>query len=123
LHFWLTLVGFHTTFLIRHWLGGEGMPRRYADYLPTDQFTTMHTISTIGAFVLGAGTSPTPVSSSARQGRVMDHGIPIPREARSGLTGTSRDTADAAAAPSGKGRDGGRAVARSCGWCGGAVSR
>ena len=72
LHFWLTLVGFHTTFLIRHWLGGEGMPRRYADHLPTDQLTTMHTISTVGAFVLGAGTIPTPVSSSARQGRVMD---------------------------------------------------
>ncbi len=33
LHFWLTLIGFHTTFLVQHWLGTEGMPRRYADYL------------------------------------------------------------------------------------------
>ena len=34
LHFWLLFVGFHTTFLVQHWLGVEGMPRRYADYLP-----------------------------------------------------------------------------------------
>ena len=33
-HFWLLFVGFHTTFLVQHWLGVEGMPRRYADYLP-----------------------------------------------------------------------------------------
>jgi cytochrome c oxidase subunit 1 len=58
LHFWLTLVGFHTTFLIQHWLGDAGMPRRYADYLPSDDFTTMHTVSTIGSFILGAGSIP-----------------------------------------------------------------
>jgi cytochrome c oxidase subunit 1 len=57
-HFWLTFVGFHLTFLVQHWLGTRGMPRRYADYLPTDGFTTWHTISTIGSFVLGAGTLP-----------------------------------------------------------------
>ena len=33
MHFWLLFVGFHTTFLVQHWLGVEGMPRRYADYL------------------------------------------------------------------------------------------
>ncbi len=38
LHFWLTFIGFHTTFLVQHWVGDEGMPRRYADYLPTDGF-------------------------------------------------------------------------------------
>ena len=53
LHFWSTFVGFHTTFLVQHWLGAEGMPRRYADYLPTDGFTTLNTISTIGSFILG----------------------------------------------------------------------
>jgi cytochrome c oxidase subunit 1 len=57
-HFWLTLVGFHTTFLVQHWLGNQGMPRRYADYLPTDGFTTLNVISTIGAFVLGVSTLP-----------------------------------------------------------------
>ncbi len=55
-HFWLTFIGFHTTFLVQHWLGNEGMPRRYADYLPSDGFTTLNTISTIGAFILGAST-------------------------------------------------------------------
>ena len=39
LHFWLLFIGFHTTFLVQHWLGVEGMPRRYADYLPEDGFT------------------------------------------------------------------------------------
>jgi cytochrome c oxidase subunit 1 len=53
LHFWTTFLGFHTTFLVQHWLGAEGMPRRYADYLPADGFTTLNTISTIGSFILG----------------------------------------------------------------------
>jgi cytochrome c oxidase subunit I len=34
------------------------MPRRYADYLASDGFTTMNTISTIGSFLLGASTLP-----------------------------------------------------------------
>ncbi|MHA6798671.1 aa3-type cytochrome oxidase subunit I [Bounagaea algeriensis] len=58
LHFWLTFIGFHGTFLVQHWLGNEGMPRRYADYLPSDGFTTLNMISTIGAFVLGASMLP-----------------------------------------------------------------
>ena len=57
-HFWLTMIGFHTTFLVQHWLGNEGMPRRYADYLPSDGFTTLNTISTIGSFILGVSTLP-----------------------------------------------------------------
>jgi cytochrome c oxidase subunit 1 len=57
-HFWLTFIGFHTTFLVQHWLGGMGMPRRYADYLPTDGFTTLNMVSTIGAFILGASVLP-----------------------------------------------------------------
>ncbi|MFF7216750.1 hypothetical protein ACFZAU_40590 [Streptomyces sp. NPDC008238] len=35
---------------VRHWLGAEGMPRRYADYLAADGFTTLNIISSIGAF-------------------------------------------------------------------------
>ncbi|GAA2850646.1 cytochrome c oxidase subunit 1 [Actinoplanes cyaneus] len=58
IHFWLTFIGFHTTFLVQHWVGTEGMPRRYADYLPTDGFTTLNTISSIGSFILGAATLP-----------------------------------------------------------------
>ena len=55
-HFWATFIGFHLTFLVHHWLGAEGMPRRYADYLSTDGFTALNTVSTIGSFVLGAST-------------------------------------------------------------------
>nr|MDT0657452.1 cytochrome c oxidase subunit I [Micromonospora sp. DSM 115978] len=55
-HFWTMFVGFHGTFLVHHWLGSEGLPRRYADYLPTDGFTLLNTISTIGSFVLGTST-------------------------------------------------------------------
>ncbi|GAB3291667.1 cytochrome c oxidase subunit I [Parasphingorhabdus pacifica] len=58
LHFWLTFIGFHVTFLVQHWVGDEGMPRRYADYLPSDGFTTLNVISTVGAFVLGASMLP-----------------------------------------------------------------
>jgi cytochrome c oxidase subunit 1 len=57
-HFWTLFVGFHITFLVQHWLGAEGMPRRYVDYLPSDGFTTLNTVSSIGAFVLGASTLP-----------------------------------------------------------------
>ncbi|WP_371647999.1 aa3-type cytochrome oxidase subunit I [Streptomyces mirabilis] len=58
IHFWTLFVGFHTTFLVQHWLGAEGMPRRYADYLAADGFTTLNTVSTIGAFLLGMSTLP-----------------------------------------------------------------
>ncbi|MFD6568020.1 cytochrome c oxidase subunit I [Micromonospora profundi] len=55
-HFWTMFIGFHGTFLVQHWLGNEGMPRRYADYLPSDGFTTLNMISSISAFVLGLST-------------------------------------------------------------------
>jgi cytochrome c oxidase subunit 1 len=40
------------TFLIQHWLGVEGMPRRYADYLPEDGFELYNQISTFGSLLL-----------------------------------------------------------------------
>ncbi|MCZ0979141.1 cytochrome c oxidase subunit I [Streptomyces diastatochromogenes] len=58
IHFWTLFIGFHTTFLVQHWLGAEGMPRRYADYLAADGFTALNTVSSIGAFLLGASTLP-----------------------------------------------------------------
>ncbi|BBY05487.1 aa3-type cytochrome oxidase subunit I [Mycobacterium noviomagense] len=58
LHFWLTLIGFHTTFLVQHWLGDQGMPRRYADYLPSDGFQPLNIVSTVGAFILGVSMIP-----------------------------------------------------------------
>ena len=58
IHFWLLFVGFHMTFLIQHWLGVDGMPRRYADYLPEDGFTWMNQFSTIGSMLLGVSMIP-----------------------------------------------------------------
>jgi cytochrome c oxidase subunit I len=73
LHFWLTFIGFHGTFLVQHWLGNEGMPRRYADYLPEDGFTFLNTFSTIFAYILGLSTLPLlyNVFKSYRYGEVV----------------------------------------------------
>ncbi len=57
-HFWMTFIGFHATFLVQHWLGNQSMPRRYADYLEMDGWTTLNTVSTVGSFILGASTLP-----------------------------------------------------------------
>ncbi|MGH3241196.1 MAG: aa3-type cytochrome oxidase subunit I [Spirillospora sp.] len=54
IHFWTLFAGFHTTFLVQHWLGAQGMPRRYADY--ADEFATLNLVSSVGSFVLGAST-------------------------------------------------------------------
>ncbi|HEY5222075.1 MAG TPA: cytochrome c oxidase subunit I [Microbacteriaceae bacterium] len=57
-HFWLLFIGFHTTFLVQHWLGVMGMPRRYYTYLPTDGFTWLNQVSTIGAATLAVSMIP-----------------------------------------------------------------
>ncbi|MUN64801.1 cytochrome c oxidase subunit I [Kocuria sediminis] len=74
IQFWMLFVGFHTTFLIQHWLGVSGMPRRYADYLPEDGFTWMNQISTAGAMLLGASIVPFlyNVWTTARHGKKVE---------------------------------------------------
>jgi cytochrome c oxidase subunit I len=74
IHFWLTFIGFHTTFLVQHWLGAMGMPRRYYDYLASDGFTTLNMISSIGAFIIGVSTLPFlyNVWKSYKAGRIVE---------------------------------------------------
>jgi cytochrome c oxidase subunit I len=57
-HFWLTFIGFHTTFLVQHWLGVSGFPRRYADYQPGEGFTLDNRISSVGALLLAVSMLP-----------------------------------------------------------------
>ncbi|THG33439.1 aa3-type cytochrome oxidase subunit I [Naasia lichenicola] len=58
IHFWLLFIGFHMTFLVQHWLGVVGMPRRYYTYQPEDGYTWMNQLSTVGAMILGASMLP-----------------------------------------------------------------
>lgn len=58
IHFWLLFIGFHTTFLIQHWIGVKVLPRRYYSYLPEDGVTWMNQLSTIGAVILAISMLP-----------------------------------------------------------------
>lgn len=54
--FWLFTIGFHMTFLIQHFLGLLGMPRRVYTYLGEDVnpgWGWMNMVSSIGAFLMG----------------------------------------------------------------------
>ena len=59
--------------LVQHRLAAEGIFRRYADYLPSDGFTTLNTVSTIGSFILGGSLLPFVwnVFKSYRYGKVV----------------------------------------------------
>src|SRR4029077_9618354 len=57
-HFWLTIIGFNTTFLVQHWLGAGGIPRGYFDSLPSDGWPPLNEISPPGAFIIGISTLP-----------------------------------------------------------------
>jgi cytochrome c oxidase subunit 1 len=49
----VTFIGFNMTFLTQFFMGSQGMPRRYYNYL--DQFQPLHAFSTVGSWVLGLG--------------------------------------------------------------------
>jgi cytochrome c oxidase subunit I+III len=53
--FWLTFVGFNATFFVQHFLGLLGMPRRVYTFLPGLGWDWWNLISTLGAYMLGAG--------------------------------------------------------------------
>ncbi|GGE26855.1 cytochrome c oxidase subunit 1 [Marinithermofilum abyssi] len=55
-HFWLFFIGFHLTFLIQHWLGLYGMPRRVFTYQAADGLTWINQVSTVGAVMMGVAT-------------------------------------------------------------------
>jgi cytochrome c oxidase subunit 1 len=55
LSFWLTFIGFNTTFLVQHSLGLSGMPRRVSHYPAGQGWDLMNLISTVGAVLLGVG--------------------------------------------------------------------
>ena len=53
IQFWFMFIGYHMTFLVQHWMGVEGMPRRVANYpdLPGN-VTTLNIIATVGSWIL-----------------------------------------------------------------------
>ncbi|WKD29814.1 cytochrome c oxidase subunit I [Halomonas sp. KG2] len=53
--FWLTFLGFNGTFLIMHWTGLLGMPRRVYTYEAGSGWEIYNLLSSVSSFVLSAG--------------------------------------------------------------------
>ena len=89
-HFWLFLIGYHLTFFPMHITGLNGMPRRVFTYDPGDGLTVTNFMSTVGAFLMGAGIlfffwnifkthrKNEPVSDDPWNGRTLEWTVPSP---------------------------------------------
>src|SRR5690554_3396070 len=59
--FWLVFIGFNLTFLVMHWTGLLGMPRRVYTYDSGLGWDWPNLVSSIGSFVMAAGVATCPL--------------------------------------------------------------
>ncbi|TMV18309.1 cytochrome c oxidase subunit I [Paenibacillus thermoaerophilus] len=88
--FWTFFIGFHMTFLVQHFLGLWGMPRRIFTFLENQGLDELNFISTIGALLMGVSTIAILVNIAVTQmkprnapadpwdGRTLEWSIPSP---------------------------------------------